>query len=197
MRNNKYLKHLLQLLIICLVQSLYAVDEQAQKISYMVEFKGIENPSLCALLQEHSHLFEQQDNVPSNLASLKKRAEGDLAQLLKVLQSRAYYQANISLDFNAEKSPIQITYTVDTGPQYFFRELQLIPEANFDYPLSEIVGSLGIVVGEPALPSVILKAEDRLLHLLEENGRPLTKICKREVIADQLTKTVSVIFHVG
>lgn len=44
---------------------------------------------------------------------------------------------------------------------------------------------------------MILAAEDKLLLILEQKGRPLAKICRREVLADQLTKTISVVFYVN
>ena len=55
---------------------------------------------------------------------------------------------------------------------------------------------LDITLWEPALPSEILKAEDNLIDILNNEGYPLAKIAKRNVVADQATKQVSVTFTV-
>lgn len=55
---------------------------------------------------------------------------------------------------------------------------------------------LGIQLGDPALPQSILDAEAALISYLDDLGYPFAESVKREVIADQRDKTVSVWLYV-
>jgi translocation and assembly module TamA len=193
---------ILSILLINWNYSIYAMECSSSEIedsyAYIVEFNEVEDEAIVAILKNNSHLIELQNSAPSTIGALKRRIEEDTSNLLKVLQSHAYYQAQVSSSVDEKQTPFLITLTVTQGPLYPFSGVNLVSSESSDFSLSTILPcELGIISGEPALPTVILKAEDTLLEILEKNGYPLAKISKREVIADQLSKTISVIFYVN
>ncbi|MCB1213058.1 MAG: hypothetical protein KDK40_02045, partial [Chlamydiia bacterium] len=67
----------------------------------------------------------------------------------------------------------------------------------FQQALHIQLNELGVTLGTPAFPSVILNAEDRLVCYLSQQGYPLSAIIKREVIADHETGEVTVILFLS
>jgi len=165
---------------------------------YRVEFIGVDE-EVGELLFSASQSIALQDSPPATEASLRKRVDDDVSNLLKALQSLGYYNAMIKTSINRTVVPFVITFTIDTGPIYPFASFEIRSVYEYDTPCpceAIIEEDLDIYIGSPALPSDILNAEDTLLSLLEKSGYPLANIVKREVIACQLTHSVSVILHV-
>lgn len=186
---NKYIS--IFLLFLLLPLSFLNADDG---FPYQVKFQGIQEESISCLLTSASKLIALNDNIPLTAAALRRRAEDDVTNLLKALQSLAYYQASIDLSIDINQQPALITFTISTGPQYPFQSFQLLPAID---PLTSIsTADLDITIGSSALPVTILQAEDKLKSKLEQLGYPLSKLLKREIIADESTKSISVIFHV-
>lgn len=196
------IRTLLNLILLSLICWIPCTSESAESFSYQIEFAGTESDSTLALLKENSQLVCLQDAPVSTAAGLRRRADKDIFNLLKALHSRAYYQAKVDISVDFEKSPILVAISVDAGPIYPFASYKILA-ANDDkllncaYPFSDInPEDLGITLNTPALPQKIVDAEDVLINFLECEGYPTAKIINREVIADQTSKTVSVVLHV-
>lgn len=183
-------------LILLLPFSLLSADETGYP--YHVDFKGIDNEEILCLLNSNSQLVDLVDTPPLSGAALKRRAEDDIPNLLIALQSLAFYNAHIDVNIDSNQKPALVTLTVVTGPVYKFASFKIVPaDTPCTYPFEEICSELlGIVIGEDALPTTIVDANDALQQKLEKEGYPLYKLVKREVIADEATKTIAVIFHV-
>jgi len=162
--------------------------------SYDVLFEGDVSPELLCLLKTTSQLVVRQNSPPSTAAGLRHRAEGDIEKLLQALHSQAYYNATVDFfyDFACE-SPI-VTVKVNTGPVYPFGGFVIAPLCGEEDALFNAfcLDDVGVVLGNPALPEIILKAEEILLNLLEKKGYPLATINKREVMADQAVQAIYV-----
>lgn len=166
---------------------------------YSVEFRGVNDKKTLELLQSASQMVSLQNTPPSTPTALKRRAEADVPNFIKVLHSRAYYNGRVSLSMDLDQSPIQIIYYVETGPVYPFAQVQIIPASEncSSFPYNQLSNeALGIVIGQPAYPEKILDAEEKMMTIMESRGYPLAQIKKREVVADQTTKSIIIKFIV-
>lgn len=177
--------------------SLVAVD------CYEVHFNGVTQNETLALLKEASQLIALEDSPPATNAALRRRVEADIPNFIKVLHGLSYYSAKVNFDIDFELNPVLIEFHVEEGPSYPLADFQVIPveskESSYvcPFPFESInLQDLGINLNSPALPKDILHAEETLLQILENNGYPLAKITKRDVLADQTSKCITVILHV-
>lgn len=192
--------HIFLILILLLVVS---VPYTINALEYQVQFEGITEESTRSLLEETSQLTTLQNSPTSTAAALQRRADKDISNLLKALHSQAYYEAKVKTSINFNATPVIVKIEIKTGPVYPLTSFRIIPADDTtsdqadSYPFAAISHSdLDIIINGPAFPKYIINAEDILIKRMEREGYPLAKIVKREVIADQATKTVSVILHV-
>lgn len=190
-------KTLLLICFICISQLSWTAEKD---FAYEVQFQGTEDSALLCLLNNSSQLICLKDSPPKSLAALKLRIEDDIPNLLKALQSQAYYHANVDPSIDDSQCPLVITLTITPGPLYPFASFKIMPATDTPlcaFPLNSILPEdLGIEIGCAALPAKIIAAEDKLISFLAREGYPLTKITEREVLADQTAKSISVILHV-
>lgn len=157
--------------------------------AYRVEINGIEDKELLALIRSSSQLVSLSEAASPTASVLRKRADSDIPRLLRVLHNSAYYNAKIHFMFDFSVDPILVIINIDLGPVY--------PIAAFYVEGVDMkLKTLDIKIGEPALPEKILHAEECLLFHLAKKGYPYAKIIRRDALADQQTKTVSVTLHV-
>lgn len=183
---------------------LFPIIHLTAAISYDVKFEGQIPPETLTLLKSASQLVSLQKSPPNTSAALRHRAEMDIPNLLKVLQSQAYYNATVTLTDDFDTSPAVIFFHINPGPVYPLVTFQLIAApceqdteqrtpTSQKFPIEKIrLKSLGIELGRPAFPKTILDAEDKLLLYMAKKGYPLATIKKREVVADQSIQSISV-----
>ena len=154
-------------------------------LSYEVEFRGISDKETLNQLQASSLLVKKQHASPRTIAALRRRAERDVPQLLKVMHSFAYLEAKIDLDVSKER----VLIIIEEGPIYPLAACTVEGvEADIE--------SLGIILGEPAYPKTILQAEDFLVKQLVDQGYALAKVEVRDVIVDLEKKAAFVTFKI-
>lgn len=170
----------------------------AQDIDYRVKFEGVDDTEILEALNCASELITLIESPPATETALRRRAEADIPNLIRGLHSFAYYNAKIDFDFKTDCQPALIIVKVDLGPVYPIHSFAIFPACDeTDYPFDTIkLKRLGIKCGEPALPKTIIQAESSLLDILASEGYPLAKIENREVVADQITKSVDIILKV-
>lgn len=168
--------------------------------SYEVNFSGIRNSEMMKLLKENSRTVSLQDSPPETNAGLKRRAEADIPDLAKALQSWGYYSPKIDLAIDYTEAPVQVTFLIDPGLEYVFESFQVLADSedsDEDSFASITLDELDIWLDYSALPKAILDAEEKLLLLIEERGYALAQITRREVKADQTKGTISVTLYVN
>jgi len=164
--------------------------------SYDVVFDGVKSEALLELIKSASQLEKLKETPPTTLLGLKRRAEGDMANIIQALHSEAYYGAQADFSINPDRSKIIVT--IQPGDVYPFaifniRYLQNDEEISEDILPSPIsLKTLKVTLGHPALPETILSAEDTLLDELNLQGFAFASIKKRDVFADQQAKNVIV-----
>lgn len=161
--------------------------------AYEVEIIGIESPTLRTAIEKNSFLLELQDRPLKKKSALKRRAEEDVERFLKLLTARGYFGAETSFEIdNSQPSP-KITVTVHEGPLYVLEKFEIVPsdpEKPFPFPALEAI-DLELCLKSPALPKMLIDAEDRLLEYLAEEGYPLAKIVKKETLANKKKATIT------
>lgn len=161
--------------------------------AYEILWTGIDDAELLQLVQSESNLEKLKNNPPSTLTALKKRASGDVSNILDVLQSRAYYGATLEIAIEEKETVASsvVKVIVHLGPIYPFgafniRYLQYGTEiSSCDLPFQISLKDLGVEIGAPALPEAILLAEDKLQGQLNERGYAFAKVERLDVFADQ------------
>jgi translocation and assembly module TamA len=164
--------------------------------SYEVVFEGLQDSEQLQLVQSASQLEKLKDSPPATLLGLKRRAEGDMVNIIQALQSQAYYDAKANFFIESNRS--RVIVKIETGPVYPFAAFNIrylqneeeIAENALQCPIS--LKDLNVEIGAPALPETILSAEDTLLDQLNLQGYAFALIKKREVFADQKVKNVIV-----
>lgn len=168
--------------------------------SYEVVFEGVHDSEVMTLLKSASQLEKLKDSPPATSLGLKRRAEGDMSNIIQVLHSLAYYGAQTNFDIDASCSKVIVK--IELGPVYpltafTIRILQNGEEISMnDVPSPICLKELGITIGAPALPEIILTAEDTLLDKLNLQGFAFASIKKRDAYADQEAKNVIVLMEV-
>lgn len=161
---------------------------------YTVHFKGVNDEGLLKLLRSASQLVGLEASPPTTNMGLKRRAENDIKNFIKVLHSQAYFNARIELEFDFNSTNPMVIVNIDPGVIYPFAEFKVLPEpgsqGSFPY-LKVPIETLGIEVGKPALTNHILEAENILQQLMESKGYPYAKIVHKEIIADQAQKNIN------
>lgn len=169
---------------------------RAVVLSYDVVFEGVENQDLLNLIRSASQLEKLHDSPPATVLGLKRRAEGDITNLIQALNSQAYYGAVVTYSIDSSQSKVFVN--IQPGPVYpltafhihFLQNGEEIPGTTL--PTSISLNDLEVILDSPAFPETILSAEDTLLDKLNLQGFAFASIQKREAFADQNNKTVTV-----
>lgn len=165
-------------------------------LSYLVDFEGVEDPSVLKAIKITSQLSSLKKRPPASINALKYRAESDIPEILKVLHAYGYYEATVAVRFKEEEEKTRVIIRVEEGPAYklgsfTFDIYSKNPEvAVFCAPVG--LSEIGIKLGKTALATDVVEAELKLLQLLSECGYPLAQITGREIVADGKTKALTV-----
>lgn len=165
-------------------------------LAYEVVFEGLKNDQTLELVRSASQLEKLKESPPATLLGLKRRAEGDIANIIQALHSQAYYGAEAHFSLDANRS--SVTIHIQPGPVYPLAAFNIrymlngeeVSDAVLPCPIT--LADLKVKIGEPALPETILSAEDILLDQLNLKGFAFASIKKRDVFADQQAKNVIV-----
>lgn len=158
-----------------------------EEIPYAVKFSGVTQESTLKLLNTVSQLIKLEKHPPKSEASLRRRAESDIPNLVKALHTEAFFNARVDYTIDFDQHPNVVIFIIDPGPVYPFGCFEVYPESLFITPKE-----LGITLGSPAYTSDILAAEESLVYVLHSMGYPLAKLKDREIIADQSSKEIHV-----
>lgn len=164
--------------------------------SYEVVFEGLNDSETLRLVQSSCQLEKLKESPPATLLGLKRRAEGDMENIIQSLHSQAYYGATATFSLDSNRS--LVTIHIQPGPVYplaaynirYLQNGEEVSESVLPCPIT--LEDLKVKLGEPALPETILSAEDTLLDRLNLQGFAFASIIKRDVFADQQAKNVIV-----
>lgn len=159
---------------------------------------GATDRQLRKSLERTSLLLAEEDDPVSGDLGLVIKARDDRDRLIATLYENALYGGVVSVTIAGQdldslppnpsfdrSAPVPVSITIQPGEPFTLGEVRLegdaarLDPAEFDLAPGENAGSL-----------VILKAAEQMAERLKEEGRPLTQVTRREVVADHETRTV-------
>ena len=202
--------------------------QTSEEVSYIIEIRGgpAEPVDVDKLLREVSQTVQKENDPPRSLALLKRRAEGDLPAMKKVLHSFGFFRGTVHLaispaesgnlaetafeerllsdpegDAYLESPPIKpptVSFTVDPGPRFIFSDpsIRLAEDTPADTLFPPSPVEAGIADSAPYAAKKVVEAGAFILTRYKENGYPFPRIAHREVIADFAANSVKVDFLV-
>ena len=169
-------------------------------VPYQPQITGLTGQQeLERLLQSVSTTFEQQDRPPPTIRQLRRRALGDVEDMSEALDAKGYFKSSIQLSLNEDPPPVQVVFTIDTGPRFVFDTIEVLAAGNGVLPglPDGLFDEHGLSRGQPYSSRAVVDAEQGLLEHVSETGHPFPRIEKRRVIADHAEESVSVTLWVA
>jgi translocation and assembly module TamA len=179
-------------------------DEEPNDIVDPVNFtltlnESSADPDLKEALENSSRLFQDKDKPVSGDLGLTIKARDDRDRLLAALYEQARYGGTVAVKVNGQDidtlppdpvfpdgAPVPVQITVTPGPVFTLGDVVLKGDAVGRRP-DEYLKS-----GARADSTLIIKAGEKIVEDLKEEGRPLAKLVERSVVADHATNTVDV-----
>ena len=167
---------------------------QAQQVPYRVELTGAPTTALSERLEAEARLIQARGDAPPSLASLRRRAEGDVERLGEVLRAEGYYAGTVSFAVDETAQPVKVTVTVTAGPRFVLEAFNARVDhaAGEPEPQPVPLDALGLSIGQPARAEAVVAAQAALLRALAEQGYPLAKVHDRRVVVDHATQAMRV-----
>jgi len=179
------------------VEGAYEADRRTKPgLSYDVEIKGIEEPSLIAGLKSMSDTWLLQDDPPMSPYQLKQRAQRDVELFKKFLRSRAYYDASVAVTVDSKDVPARVAFEVKPGDPYLIKNVDFNVQLEGTPIRLPTLPEIGIAPGNRGEARIILDAEKELGQYFKRRGFPFAKVIKREVVVDHASKTATVEFRI-
>lgn len=171
---------------------------RAEDRAYEIRIEGVEDSSLRESLESVSDTLRWREKPPATLGLLRRRAEGDVEQFLKVLRSAGYYGAEVTFDLDEEETLPVIVFNIRTGEVFRLESIEMRAGEADSAVLRKLPSpdELGLSKGDPARAQPILDAEQRILQVLRNTGYPFAAMGDRRVVVDHRTRTVRVTFTV-
>ncbi|MDQ7091673.1 MAG: autotransporter assembly complex family protein [Methylococcales bacterium] len=157
---------------------------------YQVEIKGVADEDLNEKILSYSLMQKQQDSPPESSFVLTQRAKKDIPTFIKLLRSKAYYNAKITIKLDQKETPPRLIFKVNLGPQYALQSVVI--HQNTDSLKKPTLKQINLTPDQPALTSTILAAEQKLLTYAKRQSYAFATLCPRKVVVNHDLKTVSV-----
>lgn len=167
-------------------------EEAPVRLAYEVNVEGAPTEAIREQLEHISQLFILRERPPATLLGLRRRADNDLPDLLKVLHSQGYFGAQVNVLIDAKEQPIAVNIAVTAGELFTLTNIILKADQQTSANLLDALDrrALGFPYQQPALPAAITAAETKMLGQLAEQGYPFARIIERNALADNITHTL-------
>ncbi|WP_209790500.1 autotransporter assembly complex protein TamA [Ensifer adhaerens] len=180
-------------------------EDEAQVIdpvNYTLTFDpGTDDKELKEALENSSQLVQGQEKPVSGDLGLAIRARDDRDRLLAALYEKARYGGTVAIQINGQNldslppdpsfpngQPVPVTVTVKPGPVFTLGSVKFDGDAAGLNP-----ADYDLVPGARADSTLIIRAGEKVVNDLREQGRPFAKLTERSVVADHADSTVDVV----
>ncbi|WP_457587062.1 autotransporter assembly complex protein TamA [Ensifer canadensis] len=180
-------------------------EDEAQVIdpvNYTLTFDpGTDDKELKEALENSSQLVQGQEKPVSGDLGLAIRARDDRDRLLAALYEKARYGGTVAIRINGQNldslppdpsfpngQPVPVTVTVKPGPVFSLGSVKFEGDAAGLNP-----ADYDLALGTRADSTRIIKAGEKVVNDLREQGRPFAKLTERSVVADHADSTVDVV----
>nr|WP_275791198.1 autotransporter assembly complex family protein [Rhizobium gei] len=185
--------------------SFFEGDEEKNDVIDPVDYsltltEGSNDEDLKEVLENNSRLFQDKDEPVSGDLGLAIKARDDRDRLLATLYEQARYGGTVAVTVNGQDidtlppdpsfpdgAPVPVEVTVTPGPVFTLRDVLLKGDAIGHRPDDYLK------IGEPARSTDIIKAGEKVVEDLKEEGRPLARLTERSATADHASEVVDVV----
>ncbi|MGG6894138.1 autotransporter assembly complex protein TamA [Rhizobium sp. BR 315] len=178
-----------------------ATDQVSDPVRYAVDFKADNlDKDLKEALERSSMLVSDKDKPVSGDLGVVVKARDDRDRLIAALYEKARYGGVVTITVNGtpldalpptptfgRSKPVAVAISVEPGPLFKLGRVTLLGDASRLDPTR-----YGLAHGGDAGSLNILKAADKMVADFKNEGHPLAKLDKRDVVADHATNTVDV-----
>lgn len=189
------------ILVASRVPGAWAADPQP----YIVATSGVDDAGLDAVLVASSQLFGLRESAPASPFALIQRARSDVARIQIALDSRGYYQNQVSITINGLAladpglpavldritSSVQVRVVVEKGPLYRLGTIALVGEVP-----EAARRALNLRTRDPAVADTVLDARVRMREALQEDGYALVDVEEPIAFADDERHLINVTYKV-
>ena len=163
-------------------------------VAYELVLEGSPSDEITDLVESSLASYRLSTKGAASLAFLRRRAEGDVPTLLKILRSRGYYSSGA--DVTVEETgagAARVTIALEPGPPYILSGHSLVIETTGTVaPVPLDAAALGSPIGSQALSAGIAAAEAAAVAELRRTGFPYAEFKGRSGLADPTTATLEV-----
>ncbi|MEM0989667.1 MAG: BamA/TamA family outer membrane protein [Pseudomonadota bacterium] len=171
-------------------------------VTYEVAINGLPNEEMTALAEDALTVYRRQEDGAQSLAFLRRRAEGDVDVIQRILRSRGYYRGDVAVqvarlprDEDADpEAPEMAAVTIDVtpGPEFMLTRHDFLLDDPSGQASLPPAGDLGSPVGQAAAAEPIVAAEAAALTALQRQGYAYAANGKRRAIADLDAATLEI-----
>ncbi|OJF98004.1 hypothetical protein AX761_13500 [Rhizobium sp. 58] len=177
-------------------------DQVIDPVNYTLTLNGgDEDEDLREALENSSRLFQDKEKPVSGDLGLAIKARDDRDRLLAALYEKARYGGTVDVRVNGQNvddlppdpvfpdgAAIPVEITVTPGPAFTLGAVRFEEDAAGRDP-----AEYDLPPGGRADSTLIIKAGEKIVVDLKEEGRPLAELTERSVVADHKTSTVDVV----
>jgi len=166
---------------------------------YEVKFSGLKDKQTLESINKISDLISLQKRPPKTINALRFRANNDKINMIKVMQSFGFYDAEIKVDIEEIKEKIIVYVFISPGPRYLIKNVKIYDiSTQKELDICNItLEKLNLPIKAPLITKNVLQAQNNLLLLLSMCGYPLAKIENREIKIDLSEKNGSIEWFVN
>lgn len=188
-------KYILISLFACLL--LFPSNVLGQNLNYDVSFRGITDKGLLSDIEALSETHNLKNRPPASLNMLKKRAQGDLDKILRLLRSRGLFKAETDIEINDLESPVKVIFHIHPGPFFIVRSVKFLLAGTETEVILPEPEKTGFSIGSPFESGKILEGERLLTAFIQRQGFPFVKIDEREIKVDHSDDNVRITFVIN
>ncbi|MCR9257241.1 MAG: BamA/TamA family outer membrane protein [Alphaproteobacteria bacterium] len=154
-----------------------------------VKLSGLPSKDLEALAEESLLLMRDDEPVDDRIA-VERLAALDRGMLRKLLESRAYYGADISVTTTFSENAAVLAFDVSPGNPYLLADISFDYGANTDDRLPYDIEAFDLYSGMTAKAAPLKELSGRLVRRLQELGYPEARIVRTRFISNADIETI-------
>ncbi|MDI7775066.1 BamA/TamA family outer membrane protein [Asticcacaulis sp. EMRT-3] len=166
------------------------------QISYTTDVTGLKDAGVASQFKDLSAL-ETGKGKAANIAMVRARASEDEALILRLLNSRGYFDATVTTTLKPAPDPnrpVRAKLVAVPGPLYHFGLVAI--DANPTEPPDLIRNALPLAQGDAIVADTVLAAEANVSVVMQQTGYPFVKVGARDIALDPTKDTGDYSLHV-
>jgi len=164
----------------------------ANAATYTVTLNVTSDEGLRDDVTAASRLVALEDSPPPTLAALRRRADDDAGRFRKVMESRGYYDSDVTVEVSGDAPPFAVEVSIAEGERYLLEAFDIVfvggaPDRPAAIPTA---AQIRAGIGGPAVADDVIAAEGRLVRWLKDHGYPFATVADRLVLANHPDKSL-------